>query len=82
MSIHPASSPIVIFRIYQNEAGRWCARKGDGSVAGTFFDHDAAIRFAKRESYGSRLRCLEGDLVSWNLVSWTSPIGRRAAAMK
>ena len=64
MSIHPASSPTVTFRIYRDQAGRWCARKGDGLVAGTFFDHEAALRFAKRESYGTRLLCLEDDLVT------------------
>jgi hypothetical protein len=75
MSIHPASSPTSIFRIYRNEAGRWCARKGDGLVAGTFFDHESALRFAKRESYGTQLQCLEDDL-----VSWPSSIGRRSSA--
>jgi hypothetical protein len=41
------------FRISTDNRGHWCARKNDGMVAGTFFSHDAAIRFARREcSYG------------------------------
>ena len=38
------------FSIFPDGRGHWCARKGDGIVAGVFFNRDAAIRFARRES--------------------------------
>jgi rare lipoprotein A (peptidoglycan hydrolase) len=64
MTIHSARAAVT-FRIFRTSAGRWCACKGDGMVAGTFFDHDAAVRFAQRESCGCRLQCIEEDLASW-----------------
>jgi hypothetical protein len=42
----------TIFRIEQQASGRWCVNSGDGMTGGTFFERDAAIRFARRESVG------------------------------
>jgi hypothetical protein len=49
----------AVFRLYRGRNGRWCAISGDGMIGGMFFDRDAAIRFARRESYGSPLRLVE-----------------------
>lgn len=75
MSIDEAKAATTTFRIFRTKAGRWCACKGDGLIAGTFFDHDAAVRFVKRESCRPGLQNLEEDL-----VSRTSAIGRRSTA--
>jgi hypothetical protein len=40
----------VVFRVFQNEHGRWCVASDDGMTGGTFFDRAAAIHFARRES--------------------------------
>jgi hypothetical protein len=50
MSVFPASSPRTLFSICHSPDGRWSARRGDGLIGGTFFEHDAALRFAERES--------------------------------
>lgn len=56
----PVPSPVVsaapqrktIFRIFPIERDRWCARSDDGMTGGTFFTHEAALRFARRETTG------------------------------
>jgi len=53
-----AGQPNVVFRVFQNEHGRWCVASDDGMTGGTFFDRAAAIRFARRES--SAFPVLEG----------------------
>jgi len=50
--------PTVVFRVFQNEHGRWCVASDDGMTGGTFFDRAAAIHFARRES--SAFPVLEG----------------------
>jgi hypothetical protein len=42
----------TIFRIQQQASGRWRVNSADGMTGGTFFERDAAIRFARRESVG------------------------------
>jgi hypothetical protein len=42
----------AIFRIFPAGHGRWCARSEDGLTGGTFFTHEAALRFARRETTG------------------------------
>jgi hypothetical protein len=37
------------FEIFRDRIGHWCARRADGMVFGTFFERDAAIKFARRE---------------------------------
>jgi hypothetical protein len=54
----PAQQPKVVFRVFQNEHGRWCAASDDGMTGGTFFDRASAIHFARRES--SAFPVLEG----------------------
>ncbi|MEJ0040738.1 MAG: hypothetical protein WDM81_00260 [Rhizomicrobium sp.] len=39
----------TVFQIFRNRVGRWCARRADGLVSGTFFHREAALRFARRE---------------------------------
>ncbi len=39
----------TVFRIFRDGIGHWCARRADGLVAGTFFDREAALHFARRE---------------------------------
>ena len=46
----PTPRPAVVFRVFQNEHGRWCVASDDGMTGGTFFDRAAAIHFARRES--------------------------------
>ena len=48
----PMSQARTIFRIEQQASGRWCVNSADGMTGGTFFERDAAIRFARRESIG------------------------------
>jgi hypothetical protein len=44
------TNPLKInFEIFRDRIGHWCARRGDGKVCGTFFERDAAVRFARRE---------------------------------
>ncbi|HEX3500932.1 MAG TPA: hypothetical protein VHT04_16560 [Stellaceae bacterium] len=64
MLIHSAYSSRAVFRIYRSRSGRWCAATGDGMIGGTFFDRAAAIRFARRESYGAPLRLVEDERLS------------------
>jgi hypothetical protein len=39
------------FEIFRDRIGHWCARRADGMVFGTFFEREAAIKFARRESH-------------------------------
>jgi hypothetical protein len=48
----------AIFRIEQQASGRWCVNSADGMTGGTFFERDAAIRFARRESVGGTVLVL------------------------
>ena len=49
---HPIPQARTIFRIEQQASGRWFMNSADGMTGGTFFERDAAIRFARRESVG------------------------------
>jgi hypothetical protein len=42
----------TIFRVFEDERGRWCARSDDGMTGGTFFAREAALRFVRRETMG------------------------------
>ncbi len=42
----------IVFRIFQDARGRWCARSDDGMTGGTFFAREAALRFVRRETAG------------------------------
>jgi hypothetical protein len=42
----------TIFRVFQDECGRWSARSDDGMTGGTFFAREAALRFVRRETAG------------------------------
>ena len=64
MLIHSAFSLRSVFRIARGRNGRWLATSGDGMIGGTFFDRDAAIRFVRRESYGSPLHLVEEQELS------------------
>ena len=37
------------FEIYADQTGRWCARRLDGLVFGTFLDRSSAARFVRLE---------------------------------
>ncbi|HXY99351.1 MAG TPA: hypothetical protein VEI03_05090 [Stellaceae bacterium] len=50
--IAPAAQRKTVFRIFQEKRGRWCARSDDGMTGGTFFTHQAALRFVRREVAG------------------------------
>ena len=50
--VRPMSQARTIFRIGQQASGRWCVSSADGMIGGIFFERDAAIRFARRESVG------------------------------
>jgi hypothetical protein len=52
MTMLHACAPRAVFSICRHANGRWSARRGDGLVGGIFIDHDAALRFAERESLG------------------------------
>jgi len=41
--------PSAAFEIFRDPSGRWCARRADGLVGGTFLDRRDAILFARRE---------------------------------
>jgi len=43
------------FRIFRDDAGHWCARRGDGLVFGLFREKAAALTFARRECRGDGL---------------------------
>ena len=53
-SVNPRTS----FAIFRNQIGRWCARRADGLVFGTFLERDAAVRFARRECRDASLPTL------------------------
>jgi hypothetical protein len=42
-----------LFEVFPDAIGRWCARRIDGLVCGTFLERDGALRFARAE-------CLNG----------------------
>ena len=42
----------AVFSVLPTADGRWCAKREDGLVAGTFFGREDAIRFARSESTG------------------------------
>jgi hypothetical protein len=51
--VAPTSSPRkIVFRIFQDEHGRWRAESDDGMTGGTFFAREAALRFVRRETTG------------------------------
>jgi hypothetical protein len=51
--IAPTASPRkIVFRIFQDERGRWCAESDDRMTGGTFFAREAALRFVRRETTG------------------------------
>jgi hypothetical protein len=39
----------TVFEIFRNRIGRWCARRADGLVVGTFFERGDALNFARRQ---------------------------------
>jgi hypothetical protein len=45
-----AKIPRTIFQISCDQTGRWHAVRSDRLVGGTFFERDAAMRFARRET--------------------------------
>jgi len=47
------ANPRNAFEIFRDRAGHWCARRMDGLVFGLFVERDAAVRFARMESYGA-----------------------------
>ena len=57
-AFRPAPLHKIVFRIFPDERGRWCARTDDGLMGGTFVDRDSALRFARRESVGMPLLVL------------------------
>lgn len=50
--ILPAPQRRTVFRIFQNDRGRWGVRSDDGMTGGTFFSREAALRFVRRETVG------------------------------
>jgi hypothetical protein len=53
------------FCVFPDGHGHWCACKDDGMVAGTFFNRDAALRFARAESeYWSAWSALKSKTAS------------------
>ncbi len=50
-----SSDSTTAFELFRNRIGRWCARRVDGLVFGTFFERDAAIHFARRECRNVKL---------------------------
>ncbi len=52
---HAPDAVPLSFELFRDRNGHWCARRADGRVCGTFFERDAAIRFARRESEGASL---------------------------
>ena len=49
-NIDQAADPFKNFEVFRDQIGHWCARRTDGKVCGTFFEREAAVRFARRES--------------------------------
>ncbi|HZB92993.1 MAG TPA: hypothetical protein VE397_16210 [Stellaceae bacterium] len=47
-----ASPRRIVFRIFQDDRGHWCAESDDGMTGGTFFEREAALRFVRRETTG------------------------------
>src|SRR5579864_7936003 len=58
VAFSPAPRRKMVFRLFQDDRGNWCARTDDGLVGGTFFDRQAALRFARRECIGMPLLVL------------------------
>jgi hypothetical protein len=50
--ILPMPQRRIVFRIFQDARGCWCARSDDGMTGGTFFAREAALRFVRRETIG------------------------------
>jgi hypothetical protein len=50
VGIASTPKPKIIFRVFQDERGRWCAHRDDGMAGGTFFAREAALRFVRRET--------------------------------
>jgi hypothetical protein len=48
-NIDQAADPLKSFEIFRDPIGHCCARRTDGKVCGTFFEREAAQRFARRE---------------------------------
>jgi hypothetical protein len=48
----PRAPRKIVFRIFQDSRGRWCAASDDGMVGGTFFARADALRFVRRETVG------------------------------
>jgi hypothetical protein len=60
MTVSAQSSSANAFEIFRNPLGRWCARRADGLVFGTFFERTDALVFARRECRDAkRLRLIE-----------------------
>lgn len=38
----------ILFEVFCDQHGLWCARRIDGKVCGTFRERDVAMRFARR----------------------------------
>lgn len=53
-----AAADKISFRVFRDDAGHWCARRGDGLVFGLFREKAAALRFARRECRGDALLLL------------------------
>ena len=51
--IAPTPQRKAVFRIFQQERGRWCTRSDDGMTGGTFFTREAALHFVRRETTGT-----------------------------
>ncbi len=45
-----AKTPRTIFHLSCDQTGRWHAIRSDHLVGGTFFEREAAMRFARRET--------------------------------
>jgi hypothetical protein len=64
-SIAPSARRRTIYRINQDARGHWCVSSSDGMTGGTFFERDAAIRFARRESVGVPVLVLQIEPEQW-----------------
>lgn len=51
-SFRTRRDPSTTFEIFQNQLGRWYAKRVDGMVLGIFFKREDALRFARRECDG------------------------------
>jgi hypothetical protein len=60
--LRPTAQRKAVFRVFRNDDGRWCANRADGMAGGTFFEQEAAIRFARRESAGAPVLVLRIEM--------------------